>query len=193
MKRTFKITILSFLAVIIAGIFTFSWIRTSHLTDQEIINKRMFIDHSLGKDSQNIIVFFPDGLKNLEVLQPVRILIPESTNAEVAAIDELITGFPKLKLKVDFPIGTKLLNITKREDIYTVNFSNEFLNIQGGRSRINGIITSLVYTLTEFPNTKGVQILVNNEPALLPEGVVNDKPFTREDVKSLFKVGSLKP
>lgn len=192
MKKTIRYLGIILLLVMILFTFIILYINYLPLSEEEIIEKRKeTLDHSLGQESQVIIVYFPDGLTNGLVLQPIQILVPKSENPELSAVNELIKGVPQLKLNTSFPEGTQVLNIKKEKGIYFVNFNSNFQNLGSSTSPLQDVIASLVYTLTEFPDTEGVQILINNEqPYLLPGGVIN-KPFTREDVKTWFEVGKL--
>ncbi|MFN3699563.1 MAG: GerMN domain-containing protein [Dictyoglomus sp.] len=69
-----------------------------------------------------------------------------------------------LENKDNFPIpkGTKLLGLSVKDSIAYVNFSEEFRkNHPGGSLGELLTIYSIVNTLTEFPEIKKVQILIN--------------------------------
>ena len=79
--------------------------------------------------------------------------------------------------------NTKLLSVTIKNNTAFINFSEEFeLNSYGRDSTITQI-KQVVYTATEFPNVKNVQILINGQikKYLGGEGVLINKPYSRND------------
>lgn len=58
------------------------------------------------------------------------------------------------------PKGTKVLGLTIRDGTATIDFSNELLNYESEILE-KSIVSSIVYTLTEFETVKNVKILVN--------------------------------
>jgi spore germination protein GerM len=80
------------------------------------------------------------------------------------------------------PSGTALLSVSIRDGIAYINVNEPFrfnpYGIEGAREQIRQI----VYTVTEFPGIKGVQLLVEGKKIdyLSPEGVYIGKPITRE-------------
>lgn len=77
-------------------------------------------------------------------------------------IEKLIYISSENKYSFPIPKGTKLLGISLKEGIAYVNFSEEFKKNHPGGS-LGELLTvySIVNTLTEFPEVKKVQILIN--------------------------------
>ena len=61
-------------------------------------------------------------------------------------------------LKPILPNDTKVLDVTIDNDIATINFSKELLNISEEQS--NNMIESIIYTITDFDNILGITIKV---------------------------------
>ena len=87
--------------------------------------------------------------------------VTKTTAVARAALEELISGEPKTEgaFRV-LPADTKILGITVKDGLCTVDFSREVLNANvGAQAEAYGIKT-IVNTLTEFPTIKKVQFLV---------------------------------
>lgn len=112
--------------------------------------------------------------------------VTKTTAVARAALEELISGEPRTEgaFRV-LPAGTKILGITVKDGLCTVNFSREVLNANvGAQAEAYGIKT-IVNTLTEFPTIKKVQFLVEgtlDEEARDWWGHVGlyDQPFERD-------------
>lgn len=63
--------------------------------------------------------------------------------------------------KATIPKNTKIISLTLKDKIVTINFSKEILNVK--EENEEKMIESIVYTLTEFKDVEGVKILVNNK------------------------------
>ena len=85
------------------------------------------------------------------------------------------------------PSGTEINGMSVNPDtgICKVDFNEEILNKESLKDEEN-LIKGVVYTLTEFPAVKGVQIFVNGEEvSVLKNGTKLDKSLTREDINLL--------
>lgn len=83
------------------------------------------------------------------------------------------------------------LNIKQNEKLAIVNFSSQFLNYNT-KEQEQAIVTSIVYTLTEFDTVDKVQIWVEGKVLeKLPMGTKVDKPLTRNDVSKVSKTSSI--
>lgn len=110
---------------------------------------------------------------------------PGIANAAVSGlIDSAITReelqyygvFPVL------PVNTDILGINIKEGIATVDFNKQLLEYDSADIERN-IVTSVVYTLTEFTTISSVQILVNGFATdKLKYGTDISKPLSRNDL-----------
>lgn len=69
-----------------------------------------------------------------------------------------------------FPKGTKVLNFKVDKSLATVDFSKEIKNIMSGSYAELMLTTAVVNTLTEFPEIKQVQILVEGKKVATLKG-----------------------
>ena len=77
---------------------------------------------------------------------------------------------------------TRLRTVYIKGDTAYVDFNEAFRFNSLGKEGLIAELTQVVYTATEFPTVKSVQILVEGEISkhLGPEGVVIDKPLSRD-------------
>jgi Spore germination protein len=88
------------------------------------------------------------------------------------------------------PINTDILGINIKEGIATVDFSKQLLDYDNADIESN-IVTSVVYTLTEFSTISSVRILINGFPVdKLTYGTDISKPLSRSDLPINGKVSA---
>jgi germination protein M len=93
------------------------------------------------------------------------------------------------------PVDTVILGLSIRDGLAVIDFDKHLLEYNGAKSEKN-IVTSIVYTLTEFKNISGVRILVNGYPqGVLKNGTDISQTLRREDVAintqtAIFENGS---
>ncbi|MCL6451136.1 MAG: GerMN domain-containing protein [Acetobacteraceae bacterium] len=126
-----------------------------------------------------LVVAGADGEFGLVV--PVRRVVPSTAAPARAAIEQLIAG----PLPGDGEVGrtlpatARLRGLTIRDGVARVDFSAEFARDHAGGTTGGAVtVQSIVYTLTEFPTVKAVQVLVEGQP--WSDGhFVWDKPWPR--------------
>ena len=97
-----------------------------------------------------------------------------ATDAPAAAsLRELLVG-PTAEeraagLHTQIPAGTRLLGLTIRDDLATVDLSGEFAAGVDPRED-RGRLAQVVYTLTQFPNVKGVRFRIDGVPLIFVNG-----------------------
>lgn len=84
------------------------------------------------------------------------------------------------------PKNANVISTTMTQGTIAVNFSRQLGMYDGGASNVRYLLSQIVYTFTELRGIKKVQILINGEeaPTLGSEGLIIDKPLSREDVSS---------
>ncbi|AFS77405.1 spore germination protein GerM [Gottschalkia acidurici 9a] len=90
----------------------------------------------------------------------------------------------KIGFKPIIPSGTKVLGMTVSETtgLCKVDFSSDILNYETKKQEAN-LVKAIVYTLTEFPNIKEVQIMIDGkEGSTLKHGTDISKPLKRENI-----------
>ena len=84
-----------------------------------------------------------------------------TTEPARTALDELLAGPKTNELVSVIPAGTKVQGIAIRHGVAYVDLSEDILNTPNrGSASESLIITSIVNTLTEFPDIEKVQILI---------------------------------
>lgn len=116
-----------------------------------------------AEETMPVTVYYQDSAG---YLIPVTMWIEKQLGVAKAAANCLI-GSGNLEEKLMFyglkpclPEGSRILGLNLVDDVAVIDFNNHFLGFKNEKDEKNGI-TSLVYTLTEFDNIKGVKILVN--------------------------------
>ena len=110
---------------------------------------------------------------------------PVSLSPLTDVIQALITGpneDEKRKGLVSLvPPATKILSVTIRGDTAYINLSEDFLYNTYGVEGYAGQLRQIVFTATEFPNIRDVQILIEGGRVdYLGEGVWIGSPLGRE-------------
>jgi germination protein M len=88
---------------------------------------------------------------------------PMSETPARTAVEALIDGTNKPQTTKVFPPGTKLRQLTIKDDIAVVDFNGTILKGNGGSATETLLVTSIVNTLTEFPHIEKVRILVDGK------------------------------
>ena len=79
------------------------------------------------------------------------------------------------------PQGTRLLSITIRGDTAYINFNEDFQYNTYGTEGYDGQLRQIVFTATEFPNVRDVQILIEGSRIdFLGESIWIGSPLNRD-------------
>jgi germination protein M len=108
-----------------------------------------------------------------------------------AAIDALLAG-PTAAERTSgvvsaVPSGTRLLGITIRNGVATVDLTSEYQS-GGGSLSMQTRLGQVVYTLTQFPTVQKVRFRLDGTPVNVfsSEGIVLDHPVGRSDYANLL-------
>jgi germination protein M len=108
-----------------------------------------------------------------------------------AAIDALLAG-PTAAERASgvasaVPSGTRLLGITIRNGVATVDLTSEYQS-GGGSLSMQTRLGQVVYTLTQFPTAQKVRFRLDGTPVNVfsSEGIVLDHPVGRSDYANLL-------
>jgi hypothetical protein len=120
-------------------------------------------------------------------LVPVLREVPKTTAVATTAMKRLLAG-PTSSEGESFgpstaiPEGTRLLGLTVKSGIATVNLSTEF-DSGGGTTSMQYRLAQVVYTLTQFSTVKSVVFQIEGETVTVfgGEGIVLDGPQGRAD------------
>jgi hypothetical protein len=119
-------------------------------------------------------------------LLPVSRVVDKSPKVARAALTELLNGpgagDRSVGIRSEIPGGTKLLGLTIKNGLATVNLSRKFEADWGGTSK-GKRLAQVVYTLTRLGSVDRVAFLVEGRPSTVfsGQGVVGANPVTRDD------------
>jgi germination protein M len=122
-------------------------------------------------------------------LRPILNVVPKTQAVAKAAVDALLAG-PSgdcAHLATSIPAGTRLLGLSIRDGVATVDLSSEFGS--GGSSfSENTRLGQVVYTLTQFPTVNAVRFMTDGEPVTVFDsgGTVLGGPVGRIDFVSVL-------
>lgn len=127
-------------------------------------------------------VWFHDGGE----LVPTIRTRPATPRVGAAAMEALLAG-PAADLGTSIPAGTRLLGLTIEDAVAVVDLSEAFAS-GGGSLSMRMRVAQAVFTLTQFPTVDSVTFEIEGAPveALGGEGVMLDRPQTREDYEDLL-------
>ena len=118
-------------------------------------------------------------------LQPVRRMLPKTQAVAAAALRQLLAG-PSLAerragLASAVPKGTRLLSVSVRSEIATVDLGGRFA-AGGGSLSVRGRLAQLVFTLTQFPTVQAVRLELDGKPVsqFSGEGLIIDHALARD-------------
>ncbi|MEM5769591.1 MAG: GerMN domain-containing protein, partial [Bacillota bacterium] len=80
------------------------------------------------------------------------------------------------------PAGTRLNNVRYDQGIVYVNYTKELFSYGGGTFREQRLLAQIIYTLTGLKEVRQVQILIEGQKVLAPEGSPTDLPLARSDL-----------
>ncbi|HHT62548.1 MAG: GerMN domain-containing protein [Bacillota bacterium] len=142
--------------------------------------KRPHLINYYGKDSPGnslAKVYFADA--NAMYLVPITVEVNEK-NPPLAALKKLVAGPPeKSGLISTVWEGTGVNSLEVVDGLATVDFNAETLGYGGGSTAETMLVNSVVLTLTQFPEIKGVQFLIDGEKIeYFPEGTDVSNPLS---------------
>jgi len=111
--------------------------------------------------------------------------LPVSNSPMTDALNALISGPNEEESRRGLisliPPGTKMLSVTVRGNTAIINFSEDFLYNTYGVEGYAGQLRQIVFTATEFPNIRDVQILIEGRDIhYLGEGIWIGSPISRD-------------
>jgi len=116
-----------------------------------------------------------------------------TTLIATAAMKALLAGPSPAELeaglRTSVPTGTKLLGISIKKGVATVDLTSQYQS-GGGALSMKARLAQVVYTLTQFPTVRAVLFHLDGEPVNVfsGEGIVLDNPVGRADYEDLLPV-----
>jgi germination protein M len=134
--------------------------------------------------------FVLDGDVGVEGLVPTLREVPETTGVARASMETLLRGAileDYDRLSTAIPAGTRLLGLSIRDGIATVDLSREFESGGGSASAFRRL-GQVVYTLTQFSTVRAVLFQVEGRTVTTfgSEGIVLEGPQARDDYEDLL-------
>ena len=121
-------------------------------------------------------------------LVPTLRVVPKTTGVARAAMEALLAPDPirdqYAQISTAIPSGTKLLGISIKNGVATVDLSREFASGGGSASSFYRL-GQVVYTLTQFSTVRSVLFQVEGQTVTTfgPEGIVLEGPQARKDFR----------
>jgi germination protein M len=131
------------------------------------------------------------GGLGVEGLVPTLREVPRTSGVARAAMAALLDAGPivtaYVQISTAIPAGTRLLGVSVRDGVATVNLSREFES-GGGSASMSYRLGQVVYTLTQFSTVRSVLFQVEGKPvaAFGGEGIALDRPQSRFDYEQLL-------
>ena len=131
---------------------------------------------TVNKNISNIKVEYQTKLSNIYLLDENNYLLEVSIMVHDSILENIPIVINSLKanskhysgLKGIIPNNTEILDYKLDDGILTINFNKELLNIN--KDFEEKVVESLVYSLLNFKEIKGVKIAINNVPlTILPK------------------------
>lgn len=125
------------------------------------------------------------GDVGVEGLVPTLQTIPTTDGVARAAMEQLLAGKLAEGVSTAIPEGTRLLGVSIKDRVATVDLSAAF-ETGGGSASSFYRLGQVVYTLTQFSSVGGVLFQVDGRTVTTfgPEGIVLDGPQTRADFEN---------
>jgi germination protein M len=118
---------------------------------------------------------------------PVLRIVPKSAAVATAAMNALLAGpdssaARERTITTAIPAGSRLLGISIKNDVATVNLSTEF-DSGSGTASMQYRLAQVVYTLTQFSTVHSVVFQIEGQTVTVfgSEGIVLDSPVGRAD------------
>ena len=134
--------------------------------------------------------FYYESVPGSSGLVPILREVAATTAVARAAIAALLDGPTESEggaMSSAVPAGTRLLGLTIKDRVATVDFSSEFES-GGGSASANIRLGQVVYTLTQFSTVKSVVFQIEGRTVTVfgSEGIVLDGPVARADYLDLL-------
>jgi spore germination protein GerM len=136
--------------------------------------------YSLAGEKRVLTLYFGNDNADKVVAEQREVEIIEGEDIEKLVFEELSNGPKKEGSQPIIPKETKLLSVTTENGLCTLNLSREFIdNHPGGTAGELMTLSSIVNSLTELPDIKNVQFLIEGQKQEVYLHVVFDEPFSR--------------
>jgi hypothetical protein len=113
------------------------------------------------------VIYFPSA-KDPGKAVPFPFFTFDEASLKKVAVQRLIGGMAELKsyqgeIRQPFPPGTRLLAVTEKNGVVTVDFGGELLGVKQDEAAERALVNALVLTLSQFNGVKEVRIQVDGK------------------------------
>lgn len=121
-------------------------------------------DGSVKKTEKiSIKVYYPDD-NGMKLVAETRTIEATQAGKYKAALESLLSGTKEKGVITIIPKKAKLKSVEVKNGVATVDFNEDLVkNFAGGSTGEEMLVGSIVNTLTEFPEVKAVQILLEGK------------------------------
>ncbi len=138
--------------------------------------------YPVSGETKTITLYFSDSQAMYVVAEEREVSLAKGASPEEKAVIELMAGPRTDELWNAIPEGTKLLSVSTKNGVCTINFSKEFVeNSPGGTASERMAIYSVVNTLTGIEGVQKVQFLIEGKKQEIYTHAIFDEPFEREE------------
>ncbi len=134
------------------------------------------------KENVTLTLYFPNANADSVVPEQRLIQVDRGESLEAVIFRQLQKGPMNSPSRSIIPEGTRLLSVGTKDGLCTLDLSNEFVdNNPGGTAFEAVLINSIVNSLTELPQVKKVQFLINGQKREIYTHGTFDEPFERNE------------
>lgn len=136
----------------------------------------------MAQERKTVTLYFSDNEAMYLVGEEREIIVSEKDSVEELVVKELLKGPVSEHLWDTIPDGTRLISVSTKDGICTVDFSSEFVdNSPGGTTSERMAIYSVVNTLTELEGVQKVQFLIEGKKREIYTHAIFNEPFSRDE------------
>lgn len=142
--------------------------------------------HRVEAGAIELPLYFSDR-QGINVIPEKRAMSEDSRGLATAVVEGLLAGPTDPYLVKLFPIGTRLLRpvAISAEGVAVVDLSGEVRKLSGS-AETSRMVDALVYTLTDLPQVRQVQILIENERGAVLGNFKFDAPIGRDRISEQY-------
>lgn len=149
------IFIVVLIILILSGIVVMNFnVETEYVPETEIEEKEL---------RKTIVSLYFQDKQTKELVRESRLIDSKNLLKEPykELLNMLISGPENESYEKCIPEGTRILNISKEQDIVIIDFSNEFVEKSTDEKQKNNSIYSILNTLTELTEINGIKIKID--------------------------------
>ena len=136
----------------------------------------------IGNESHTLKLYFSDAQAEYVVQEERNVTVNKGSQLEKVIFEELKKGPQNDEAGSVIPKGTRLLSANTKDGTCRLDLSKEFFdNHAGGTAGEMMTLYSIVNSLTELPNVKRVQFLIEGKVSEVYIHASLDTPFERDE------------